>query len=286
MAEFVFAGPDMYECSDDEIFDACGRVRNRYSILHNLIFEAFKSGVPTKEIHVRVSEPSTWKRKDTLHIDRLLNMEMLRHFRNPEELFEEVFKDMVDKIYEERKKRDMDVNIQRIKEDEVDKVFIKAKKADDLYINYDELRKQLSWSVSLDSRAAVFMKMVEDNRNTREVRNLEDKIKEVIFNDPATIVLWKDGTKTVVKCGPGDTYDPEKGLALCMLKKQCGNKGNFNNLFRKYLPKPKTIVFVPTPFDDDEAVDVDNDAFIALMDARQKEIEKEATDEQRTTQES
>lgn len=27
-----------------------------------------------------------------------------------------------------------------------------------------------------------------------------DPIKKVIFNDPATIVLWNDGTKTVVKC--------------------------------------------------------------------------------------
>ena len=31
-------------------------------------------------------------------------------------------------------------------------------------------------------------------------------IKKVIFNDPATIVLWDDGTKTVVKCSEGDTY--------------------------------------------------------------------------------
>lgn len=33
------------------------------------------------------------------------------------------------------------------------------------------------------------------------------QIKNVIFNDPATIVFWKDGTKTVVKCqkDKGDT---------------------------------------------------------------------------------
>ena len=30
-------------------------------------------------------------------------------------------------------------------------------------------------------------------------------IRKVIFNDPATIVLWSDGSKTVVKCGPEDT---------------------------------------------------------------------------------
>lgn len=58
---------------------------------------------------------------------------------------------------------------------------------------------------------------------------------KVIFNDPATIVLWNDGTKTVVKCQEGDTYDKEKGLALCIAKKALGNKGNFNNEFKKWL---------------------------------------------------
>lgn len=36
--------------------------------------------------------------------------------------------------------------------------------------------------------------------------------KKVIFNDPATIVYWPDGYKTVVKCGNGDIYDREKGF--------------------------------------------------------------------------
>jgi len=59
-------------------------------------------------------------------------------------------------------------------------------------------------------------------------------IKKVIFHDPATIVLWEDGTKTVVKCQEGDTYSKEIGLAMCMLKKYMGNESNFNNVFKKY----------------------------------------------------
>lgn len=54
-------------------------------------------------------------------------------------------------------------------------------------------------------------------------------IKNVIFNDPATIVFWSDGTKTVVKCGDGDIFDPEKGLAMAIAKKALGNKGNYFN---------------------------------------------------------
>lgn len=63
------------------------------------------------------------------------------------------------------------------------------------------------------------------------------QIKDVIYNNPATIVLWKDGTKTVVKCQKGDTYNPELGLAMCIIKKMCDNKGNYNDVFNKWLPK-------------------------------------------------
>lgn len=65
------------------------------------------------------------------------------------------------------------------------------------------------------------------------------KIKNVIFNDPATIVLWSDGTKTVVKCGENDFYDPEKGLAMAVAKKYLGtNKSHSNYMdeFKKWLP--------------------------------------------------
>lgn len=66
------------------------------------------------------------------------------------------------------------------------------------------------------------------------------KIKNVIFNDPATIVFWSDGTKTVVKCGENDNYDPEKGLAMAVAKKFLGtnkSKSNYLDEFKKWLPK-------------------------------------------------
>lgn len=50
------------------------------------------------------------------------------------------------------------------------------------------------------------------------------KAKKVIFNAPATIVLWEDGTKTVVKCSDEDEYDEEKGLAMCYCKRMLGEK--------------------------------------------------------------
>lgn len=63
------------------------------------------------------------------------------------------------------------------------------------------------------------------------------EIRDVIFNDPATIVIWADGTKTVVKCQEDDVYSEEVGLALCFAKKALGNKSNFNNVFKKWVPE-------------------------------------------------
>ena len=61
-----------------------------------------------------------------------------------------------------------------------------------------------------------------------------DKVKKVIFNPPATIVYWFDGTKTVVKAQDGEIFDKEKGFAMACTKKFFGNKGNYYNEFKKH----------------------------------------------------
>lgn len=63
------------------------------------------------------------------------------------------------------------------------------------------------------------------------------EIKNAYFNDPVTIVMWEDGTKTMVRCQDGDEYCAETGLALCIAKKALGNMPNFNNVFRKWVPE-------------------------------------------------
>lgn len=67
-------------------------------------------------------------------------------------------------------------------------------------------------------------------------------VKKVIFNKPATIVIWADGTKTVVKCqkdknGKYEKYDKEKGLALCYMKKALGNESNYYNVIKNIIDK-------------------------------------------------
>ena len=48
-------------------------------------------------------------------------------------------------------------------------------------------------------------------------------IDRVIFNDPATIIYWKDGSKTVVKRSDDDVWDSEKGFCMAVIKKLYGN---------------------------------------------------------------
>jgi hypothetical protein len=49
--------------------------------------------------------------------------------------------------------------------------------------------------------------------------NTKFEIKKVIFNGKATIVMWNDGTKTISKWNAvEEVYDPEKGLAMALLK--------------------------------------------------------------------
>ena len=79
-------------------------------------------------------------------------------------------------------------------------------------------------------------------------------LTRVIYNDPATIAFWSDGTKTVVKAQPGDIFDPEKGLAMVVVKKVCGNTGNYYNSFKRWLPKEpvgnEEIIYEPEKHED------------------------------------
>lgn len=48
------------------------------------------------------------------------------------------------------------------------------------------------------------------------------KIKEIIYNPPATIVMWDDGTKTIVKVTKDEIYNPIFGVLMAYYQKQSG----------------------------------------------------------------
>lgn len=74
-----------------------------------------------------------------------------------------------------------------------------------------------------------------DNRGRRPNPRREWKnvtIKKIIFSGPCTIILWDDGTKTMARVSEGDEFDPEKGVAVCFMKKIMGHTET-NKLLRK-----------------------------------------------------
>ena len=72
---------------------------------------------------------------------------------------------------------------------------------------------------------------------TKTTPNKIPNIKQVYFNEPVTVVLWENGEKTIVRCQDGDTYSKESGLAIAIMKYMSGNKGGFNDIFKKWIPE-------------------------------------------------
>lgn len=48
-------------------------------------------------------------------------------------------------------------------------------------------------------------------------------VKRVIYSGPKTIILWADGTKTIVSCGEGESYDHYTGFCAAVTKKLFGS---------------------------------------------------------------
>lgn len=89
-----------------------------------------------------------------------------------------------------------------------------------------------------DEERRLFNMYINTTYVTRNYTTCTDElpeIKNVIFNDPATIVFWSDGTKTVVKCMEGKEFNTWDGLAMAICKKLFGK--SFKRTFRKWCGK-------------------------------------------------
>jgi|InofroStandDraft_1065614.scaffolds.fasta_scaffold141594_2 hypothetical protein len=97
-----------------------------------------------------------------------------------------------------------------------------------------EISKANRRATEAENRLDAFKYAVNDVFGVAELhRKMALEIKKVIFNNPATIVFWADGTKTVVKAKNED-FDPEKGLAMAITKKVFGNKGSYFNKIKRW----------------------------------------------------
>ena len=69
------------------------------------------------------------------------------------------------------------------------------------------------YEVNYTPYSDIYNRIASDNGSYIKVpsqkQNAMNSITNVIFNNPATIVFWSDGTKTVVKCDERDEFYPE-----------------------------------------------------------------------------
>ena len=57
-------------------------------------------------------------------------------------------------------------------------------------------------------------------------------VKKIIYNDPATIVFWKDGTKTVVKCAKGEKFNEYTAFCAALAKKVYGTNSRVTKIVK------------------------------------------------------
>lgn len=92
----------------------------------------------------------------------------------------------------------------------------------------------------IDKWAETMKKLIEKKPYVfTDVNGKKFAIKKVKFSNPATIIFWDDNTKTVVKTHHEDTFDKEKGMAMAILKKICGNNREYFDMFREYCNESK-----------------------------------------------
>lgn len=78
---------------------------------------------------------------------------------------------------------------------------------------------------------------LENDKLKKEVESLKEEIirikseqtriprvKDFLISGNAFITFFMDGTKSVAKCHPKDTFNNEAGFAICLAKRMIGNK--------------------------------------------------------------
>lgn len=77
-----------------------------------------------------------------------------------------------------------------------------------------KLKKEIQ-NISTETLKEFALKGLEGNRMIKII----PFITRCIINDPAVVVFWSDGTKTVGKCMDDDNFNPEIGLAMAISRK-------------------------------------------------------------------
>ena len=93
----------------------------------------------------------------------------------------------------------------------------------DVRLDGDEKHREFdSRYIQMIERATDYNRMY---RRT-EMKTINDSIEKVIFNGDRTIILWNDGTKTMVKCADDEEFDYYSGFCAAVTKKIFGSTAN------------------------------------------------------------
>lgn len=136
--------------------------------------------------------------------------------------------------------------------------------------------------------------MIKANYSKEEIKKMINKAfgtpvislpltyKKIIFSGPCTIILWKDGTKTIAKTSSDEeVFDPEKGVAICFMKKMLGHTET-NKILRKASEQYKEYIAKNRPNSSfDEFIDFCKDYFKSET----KSVEQSTIDEVKKVEE-
>lgn len=89
----------------------------------------------------------------------------------------------------------------------------------ELFGNVECRRRKPSWD---DHWITVDVPCQESKASIR-FKDILDDVKQVIYNEPATIVTFSDGSKVCVKCCEKDKFSKEAGLIYALVKRLYAN---------------------------------------------------------------
>lgn len=111
---------------------------------------------------------------------------------------------------------------------------------DDVASKYPEIRpKRILHDPDFFKKSVETMYIMNDSEyfkgfdmrlNEVDCNSLYPKPVKIIYDPPATIVFWTDGTETVVKCSMDDEYNEYYGFLCALGKKMFGTNSHLKKL--------------------------------------------------------
>ncbi len=96
------------------------------------------------------------------------------------------------------------------------------------------LLKEVAWVPGL-GLCDVSLTMIEEGLTITTMDGEEKTIERVIFNKPATVLIFTDGTKTVVKTTEDDDFQPDHGFAMAVVKTIFGSGSSFKRYVKQWV---------------------------------------------------